>query len=52
MAAVQEQTSVSASAARRKILQAAVGCLCLEAGFDKVEEMALETLLEMMQSCK
>lgn len=37
---------------RRKLLQASVGCLCIEAGFQSVNETALETLTEMMQSCK
>ena len=53
MAAVPppEQT-ISGSLARRKILQASVSCLCSEAGFDAVEEIALESLTEMMNSCK
>ena len=37
---------------RRKLLQASVSCLCSEAGFSAVDELSLETLTEMMQSCK
>jgi len=43
---------VPGAVSRRKLLQASVGCLCIEAGFHSVNETALETLTEMMQSCK
>ena len=51
MTAVPEPL-VPGSVSRRKLLQASVGCLCIEAGFQSVNETALETLTEMMQSCK
>lgn len=50
MTAPAEQL-MSGSAARRKLLQASVSCLCNESSFGVVEEMALETLTEMIQSC-
>lgn len=37
---------------RRKALKVAVGALCTEVGFGMAEESALETLTEMLQSCK
>ena len=37
---------------RRKALKVAVGALCLEVGFGIAEESALETLTEMLQSCR
>ena len=40
------------SKSRRKALKVAVGALCTEVGFGMAEESALETLAEMMQSCK
>ena len=46
------EPQINGAAARRKILQASVSCLCSEAGFDSVQEIALETICEMMQSCK
>lgn len=36
----------------RRILQSAIGALCSEQGFSCVSKMALETLTEMLQSCK
>jgi len=50
MAAPVEQL-MSGSAARRKLLQASVSCLCNESNFGFVEEIAIETLTEMIQSC-
>jgi len=41
-----------ASSARRRILTTAVSSLLTEAGYDHAEKMALETLVEMTQSCK
>lgn len=38
--------------ARRKILSVAVSQILLEKGFDSVDKECLETLTEMMQSCK
>lgn len=37
---------------RRKALKVAVSALCHEAGFEKAEDSSLETLTEMLQSCK
>ena len=37
---------------RRKALKVAVGALCTEVGFGFAEESVLETLTEMLQSCK
>lgn len=37
---------------RRKILQMAVSTILLESGFDAVDKDVLETLTEMLQSCK
>lgn len=37
---------------RRKILHQAVGILVQEVGFHDAEKVALETLTEMLQSCK
>ena len=37
---------------RRKALKVAVGALCTEVGFGMAEESALETLTEMLQSCR
>lgn len=37
---------------RRKALKVAVAALCSEVGFGMMEESALETLTEMLQSCK
>ena len=37
---------------RRKALKVAVGALCTEVGFGMAEEAALETLTEVLQSCK
>ena len=36
----------------RQYLKAAVGALCLEKGYDSVTRLAIETLTEMIQSCK
>ena len=38
--------------ARRKALKVAVTHLCVEAGFTNADESPLETLIEMLQSCK
>ena len=51
MTAPAEQL-IPGSAARRKLLQASISCLCNESHFSSVEEMAIETLTEMIQSCK
>lgn len=37
---------------RRKILSIAVSGILLEKGFDSVDKECLETLTEMLQSCK
>ncbi len=37
---------------RRKALFVAVSALCAEAGFGKAENTAIETMTEMLQSCK
>ena len=36
----------------RKALKVAVSALCSEVGFEKAEESVIETLIEMLQSCK
>lgn len=36
----------------RKALKVVVSSLASEAGFDRAEEAAVETLTEMLQSCK
>lgn len=36
----------------RKALKVAVSALASEAGFERAEEAAVETLTEMLQSCK
>ena len=36
----------------RRYLKASIGALCLEKGFDAVTRQAIETLTEMVQSCK
>lgn len=36
----------------RKVLNASVASLLIELGFDCADNMALETLTEMLQSCK
>lgn len=41
-----------ATTVHRKYLKAAVGALCLEKGYDSVTRLAIETLTEMIQSCK
>ena len=41
-----------ATAVHRKYLKAAVGALCLEKGYDSITKLAIETLTEMIQSCK
>ncbi|XP_013785053.1 transcription initiation factor TFIID subunit 8-like isoform X1 [Limulus polyphemus] len=52
MAGINEQSnSVQSGNARRKLLFAAVSSLCMEAGFNASDKMALETLTEMLQSC-
>lgn len=38
--------------ARRKILSVAVSQILMEKGFDSVDKECLETLTEMLQSCK
>lgn len=38
--------------ARRRILNIAVSTVLLETGFDAADKMSLETLTEMLQSCK
>lgn len=38
--------------ARRKILGVAVSQILMEKGFDSVDKECLETLTEMLQSCK
>ena len=38
--------------ARRKALTASIAALLVESGFGGAEESALETLVEMAQSCK
>ena len=37
---------------RRQSLKVSVSALCNEAGFTNAQESALETLTEMLQSCK
>lgn len=37
---------------RRKILQASVAATLLEIGFESADQLALETLTELLQSCK
>lgn len=46
-----ESTQPSGNA-RRKILSVAVSQILMEKGFDSVDKECLETLTEMMQSCK
>ena len=41
-----------ATAVHRKYLKASVGALCLEKGYDSITRQAIETLTEMIQSCK
>ena len=41
-----------ASAVHRRYLKASVSVLCLEKGFNAVTRQAIETLTEMIQSCK
>ena len=41
-----------ASTVHRKYLKAAVCVLCLEKGYDSITRLAIETLTEMIQSCK
>lgn len=43
---------MSANSINRKISTASISCLLVEAGFDSADNQALETLVEMMQSCK
>ena len=50
MAAVVDPI-VPGSISRRKLLTASVSCICSEAGFNSVEESAIETLTEMTASC-
>ena len=45
-------TMDSHARSRRKALKVAVGALCKEVGFGMAEESSLETLTEMLQSCK
>ncbi len=40
------------SSVRRRVLTLAVSSLLTELGFDHAEKMAVETLVEMIQSCK
>lgn len=40
------------AASSRKALKVAVSALCSEIGFQAAEESAIETLTEMLQSCK
>lgn len=42
----------TSSSARRKVLFATVSSACYEAGFTTAERSCLETLTEMLQSCK
>ena len=37
---------------RRKALKVSVAALCSEVGYGAAEDIALETLTEMLQSCK
>ena len=46
------ETNICPEGPRRKALKVAASCLCLEAGFMSADEAALETLVEMMQSCE
>lgn len=43
---------MSANSINRKISTASISCLLVEAGFDSADNQALETLVEMMLSCK
>lgn len=43
---------MSANSVNRKIVTAGISCLLVEAGFDSADNQALETLVEMVQSCK
>lgn len=43
---------VDTSNVHRKYLKASIGALCLEKGFGAVTRQAIETLTEMVQSCK
>lgn len=38
--------------ARRKILNVAVSAILIETGFESADKQALETMSEMLQSCK
>lgn len=42
----------SLTKSRRKALKVSVAALCTEVGFGVAEESAIETLTEMLQSCK
>ncbi len=42
----------SAELARRKALQTTVAALCIEVGFISADKDAIETLSEILQSCK
>ena len=43
---------ISSACSRRKALSVAVSALCAETGFQSADKLALETLTEIMQSCK
>lgn len=45
-------SDIAVSTARRKVLFAAVSCALYEAGFSAAERSVIETLTEMLQSCK
>lgn len=45
-------TSETPAAVRRRVLTLAVSSLLTELGFDHADKMAVETLVEMIQSCK
>ena len=46
------QKDISQSTRRRTALNVAVAALAAEAGFQRVEKIALETLTEILQSCE
>ena len=45
-------TVMDSDIVRKKVLKAAVGIVCCENGFSTAENSVLETLTEMLQSCK
>ena len=46
------QKEVSQASRRRTALNVAVAALAAESGFQRVEKLALETMTEILQSCK